>query len=74
MKCCVIYCDKQARHTYKIKDVKFAYCKRHIKIPDTIMKKVRNGFYGGHKKLLKIGEANKKYIFELRDNYTETMK
>ena len=50
MNCCVIGCERQARHTYKIKEVKFSYCKKHKYIPDNMMSKVKYGFYKGYGK------------------------
>ncbi len=41
MNCCVIGCERQARYNYKLREVKFVYCKRHKIIPDILIGKIK---------------------------------
>lgn len=63
MNCCVISCERKAIRTYKLREIKFSYCKRHKYIPDIIIKKIKRGFYKGYARLLNMGNQNGKLAF-----------
>ena len=43
MECCVIDCKRMAKKTYKLREVKFAYCDTHTIIPDKIINSIKKG-------------------------------
>jgi len=45
MKCCIKNCKKEGSNKYKIREVKFCYCKKHSIVPEKIIKNIKQGYY-----------------------------